>query len=197
MPAAMTELTKPPSKVCVANGLEMMDYSRIQFRPNPTVKVGDKPLSLHCTNPDVPYQDAIKTKDSLKPTHRVNTNKNVLIDGKSAANEQDMPMWHNLRQKYGSGGSTPPSNTGAPLGAGNTPNGVPPDYQWYMPSILSSQGDYEWDRLDKTGLDLMSTGNNYFQTPSNPNPLQSYYGIYDKAIKKKLEKMISPNVMVG
>ena len=197
MPAAMTELTKPPSKVCVANGLEMMDYSRIKFRPNPSVKVGDKPLSLHGTNPNTSYQDAIKTKDSLKPTHRVNTRKNVIVEGKSAANEQDMPMWHNLRQKYGSGSSTPPSNAGAPIGAGNTPNGVPPDYQWYLPSILASAGDYEWDRLDKTGLDLVSTGNNYFQAPSNPNPLQSYYGIYDRAIKKKLEKMKSPNVMVG
>ena len=191
MPAAMTELTKPPSKVCVANGLEMMDYSRIKFRPNPSVKVGDKPLSLHGTNPDVPYQDAIKTRDSLKPTHRVNTRKNVIIEGKSAANEQDMPMWHNLRQKYGSGGSTPPSNACAGAGAGNTTNGVPPDYQWYLPAIESSPGDADWDKCNKTGLDLTKT------PPSNANPLQSYYGIYDRAIKKKLEKMKSPNVMVG
>jgi len=44
---------------------------------------------------------------------------------------------------------------------------------------------------NKTGLDLTKT------PPSNPNPLQSYYGIYDSAIKKKLEKMISPNVKIG
>ena len=137
------------------------------------------------------------TGNSYEPIWERYIGKNVIVEGKSAANEQDMPMWHNLRQKYGSGSSTPPSNAGAPIGAGNTPNGVPPDYQWYLPSILASAGDYEWDRLDKTGLDLVSTGNNYFQTPSNPNPLQSYYGIYDRAIKKKLEKMKSPNVMVG
>lgn len=193
MPAAMTELTKPPSKVCVANGLEMMDYSRIKFRPNPSVRVGDKPLSLHGTNPDVPYQDAIKTRDSLKPTHRVNTRKNVIVEGKSAANEQDMPMWHNLRQKYGSGGSTPPSNACAGGGAGNTTNGVPPDYQWYLPSIDASPGDADWDKCNKTGLDLTKTP----PSPINADPLKSYYGIYDRAIKKKLEKMKSPNVMVG
>ena len=191
MPKAMIELTKPPSKVCVANGLEMMDYSRITFRPNPTVKAGDRPISLHQTNPDVPYTDAVKTKDSPQPTHRVNTNKNIRIDGKSAANEADLEMWHNLRQKYGSGGSTPPSNACAGAGAGNTTNGVPPDYQWYLPYIDSSPGDADWDKCNKTGLDLTKT------PPSNANPLQSYYGIYDRAIKKKLEAMISPNVKIG
>jgi hypothetical protein len=191
MPAVMTELTKPPSKVCVANGLEMMDYSRIVFRPNPTVKCNDKPISLHCTNPDTSYQNAIKTKDSLKSSHHVNTNKNVMIEDKSVANESDMEMWHNLRQKYGSSGSTPQSDNSAGAGPGNTPNGVPPDYQWYLPSVEANPGDADWDKYNKTGLDLTKT------PPSNPNPLQSYYGIYDSAIKKKLEKMISPNVMVG
>jgi len=191
MPAAMTELTKPPSKVCVANGLEMMDYSRINFIPNPTVKCNDKPISLHQTVPDTSYQDAIKTRDSLQPSHRVNTPKTCFIDGNSAANESDMEMWHNLRQKYGSGGSTPSSNTCAGAGAGNTTNGVPPDYQWYLPSIEANPGDADWDKCNKTGLDLTKT------PPSNPNPLQSYYGVYDSAIKKKLEKMVSPNVKIG
>tara|TARA_B100000949_G_scaffold171115_1_gene151509 strand:+ start:1714 stop:2289 length:576 start_codon:yes stop_codon:yes gene_type:complete len=191
MPAAMTELAKPPSKVCVANGLEMMDYSKIVFRPNPTVNCNDKPISLHCTDPDSPYTDAIKTRDSLQPSHHVNTNKNVMIDDKSVANESDMEMWHNLRQKYGSGGSTPTSNTCGGGGPGNTTNGVPPDYQWYLPSVEANPGDADWDKCNKTGVDLTKI------PPSNPNPLQSYYGIYDSAIKKKLEKMISPNVMVG
>ena len=191
MPAAMTELTKPPSKVCVANGLEMMDYSRINFIPNPTVKCNDKPISLHQTVPDTSYTDAIKTRDSLQPSHRVNTPKTCFIDGNSAANESDMEMWHNLRQKYGSGGSTPPSNACAGAGPGNTANGVPPDYQWYLPSVEASPGDADWDKCNKTGLDLTKT------PASNPNPKQSYYGIYDKAIKKKLEKMISPNVKIG
>ena len=97
----------------------------------------------------------------------------------------------NLRQKYGSGGSTPASNTCGGGGPGNTTNGVPPDYQWYLPSVEANPGDADWDKCNKTGLDLTKT------PPSNPNPLQSYYGIYDSAIKKKLEKMISPNVMVG
>ena len=145
MPAAMTELTKPSSKVCVANGLEMMDYSRINFIPNPTVKCNDKPISLHQTAPDTSYTDAIKTRDSLQPSHRVNTPKTCFIDGNSAANESDMEMWHNLRQKYGSGGSTPPSNACAGAGPGNTSNGVPPDYQWYLPSVEASPGDADRD----------------------------------------------------
>jgi len=196
MPAAMNQITIPKPKPGSVKG-QTMDHSKIHWINNPNVRCNDKFISLHNLKPSNSYQFAVKTKNHPKNTQSVMTPKNVRINDKSAGNENDFPMWLNLRQKYGTASSTPPSNTGAPLGAGNTPNGVPAQYQYYLPSIISSLGDYEWDRLDKTKLDLVSTGNNYFQPPSNPNPVQSYYGIYDSAVKKKIEAMKSPNMNIG
>jgi len=190
MPAAMNQIEIPqgnPAKIQGGN----MDHSKIKWINNPNVRCNDKFISLHNLKPSNPYSYAVKTKNHPDNTHSVMTTKNVRINDKSPANESDFPMWLNLRQQYGTGDTTPPTNACAGAGPGNTTKGVPPSYQYYLPAIQSHPGDRDWDACNKTGLDLTKN------PPTNPNPMQSYFGIYDRAVKRKIQAMKSPNMNIG
>ena len=189
MPAAMNQIKIPQGNPAKIQGGKI-DHSKIKWINNPNVKCNDKFISLHNLKPANPYAYATKTRNHPSSTHSVMTTKNVRVTDHSPANEPDMKMWLNLRQKYGEPGTDPDSMSfTAGMGAGNTPKGVPTEYNYYLPSIQGP--DKDWDAQAKTGIDLTKN------PPVLANPANDYYGIYDRAVKRKIEAMKSPNVNIG
>ncbi len=186
-------LQKPPEK-CYDAGPGKIDYSKIVFRPAGNVFMNGKPAGTFTVMPPKPYTCAVKTKQATALSNSIMSAGSVFAGGCPLNTSEDLGYTDHLRLQYGTPRTLPPSHACTGGGLGNTTKGVPPAHQNYLDTIKSHPGDFDWDRCDKTGVDLYSTGSNYFSTPTNQIPTQSYYGMLDDPSKKHFTEQKSPNV---
>ena len=153
-----------------------------------------KPAGTFTVIPPKPYTCAVKTKQAVTPSNSIMSAGTCFAGGFPMNTSEDLDYTKHLRLQYGTPRTSPPSHACTGGGLGNTTKGVPPAHQNYLDTIKSHPGDFDWDRCDKTGVDLYSTGSNYFSTPTNQIPTQSYYGMLDDPSKKHFTEQKSPNV---
>jgi hypothetical protein len=186
-------LQKPPEK-CYDAGPGKIDYSKIVFRQSGNVFMNGKPAGTFNVIPPTPYTCAVKTKQAIAPSNSVMSAGSVFAGGCPLNTSEDLGYTDHLRLQYGTPRTLPPSHACAGGGLGNTTKGVPPVHQNYLDTIKNHPGDFDWDRCDKQGIDLYSTGDNYYSTPTNQIPTQSYYGMLDDPSKNHFTCQKSPNV---
>ena len=191
---ALHNLQKPPEK-CYDAGPGKIDYSKIIFRPAGNVFMNGKPAGTFTVIPPKPYTCAVKTKQAIAPSaNSVMSAGSVFAGGCPLNTSEDLGYTDHLRLQYGTPRTLPPSHACTGGGLGNTTKGVPPVHQNYLDTIKNHDGDWDWDRCDKQGIDLYSTGENYYSTPTNQIPTQSYYGMLDDPSKNYFTCQKSPNV---
>ena len=191
---ALHNLQKPPEK-CYDAGPGKIDYSKIIFRPAGNVFMNGKPAGTFTVIPPKPYTCAVKTKQAIAPSaNSVMSAGSVFAGGCPLNTSEDLGYTDHLRLQYGTPRTLPPSHACTGGGLGNTTKGVPPAHQNYLDTIKNHDGDWDWDRCDKQGIDLYSTGENYYSTPTNQIPTQNYYGMLDDPSKNYFTCQKSPNV---
>ena len=191
---ALHNLQKPPEK-CYDAGPGKIDYSKIIFRPAGNVFMNGKPAGTFTVIPPKPYTCAVKTKQATAPSAKsIMSAGSVFAGGCPLNTSEDLGYTDHLRLQYGTPRTLPPSHACTGGGLGNTTKGVPPAHQNYLDTIKNHDGDWDWDRCDKQGIDLYSTGENYYSTPTNQIPTQSYYGMLDDPSKNYFTCQKSPNV---
>jgi len=191
---ALHNLQKPPEK-CYDAGPGKIDYSKIIFRPAGNVFMNGKPAGTFTVIPPKPYTCAVKTKQATAPSAKsIMSAGSVFAGGCPLNTSEDLGYTDHLRLQYGTPRTLPPSHACTGGGLGNTTKGVPPAHQNYLDTIKNHDGDWDWDRCDKQGIDLYSTGENYYSTPTNQIPTQSYYGMLDDPSKNHFTCQKSPNV---
>jgi hypothetical protein len=191
---ALHNLQKPPEK-CYDAGPGKIDYSKIIFRPAGNVFMNGKPAGTFTVIPPKPYTCAVKTKQATAPSAKsIMSAGSVFAGGCPLNTSEDLGYTDHLRLQYGTPRTLPPSHACTGGGLGNTTKGVPPAHQNYLDTIKNHDGDWDWDRCDKQGIDLYSTGENYYSTPTNQIPTQSYYGMLDDPSKNQFICQKSPNV---
>tara|TARA_Y100001949_G_scaffold146376_1_gene129932 strand:- start:293 stop:889 length:597 start_codon:yes stop_codon:yes gene_type:complete len=191
---ALHNLQKPPEK-CYDAGPGKIDYSKIIFRPAGNVFMNGKPAGTFTVIPPKPYTCAVKTKQATAPSAKsIMSAGSVFAGGCPLNTSEDLGYTDHLRLQYGTPRTLPPSHACTGGGLGNTTKGVPPAHQNYLDTIKNHDGDWDWDRCDKQGIDLYSTGENYYSTPTNQIPTQSYYGMLDDPSKNQFTCQKSPNV---
>jgi hypothetical protein len=187
-------LQKPPEK-CYDAGPGKIDYSKIIFRQAGNVFMNGKPAGTFTVIPPKPYTCAVKTKQATAPSaNSIMSAGSVFAGGCPLNTSEDLGYTDHLRLQYGTPRTLPPSHACTGGGLGNTTKGVPPAHQNYLDTIKNHDGDWDWDRCDKQGIDLYSTGENYYSTPTNQIPAQSYYGMLDDPSKNQFTCQKSPNV---
>ena len=187
-------LQKPPEK-CYDAGPGKLDYSKIVFRQSGNVFMNGKPAGTFTVIPPKPYTCAVKTKQATAPSAKsIMSAGSVFAGGCPLNTSEDLGYTDHLRLQYGTPRTLPPSHACTGGGLGNTTKGVPPAHQNYLDTIKNHDGDWDWDRCDKQGIDLYSTGENYYSTPTNQIPTQSYYGMLDDPSKNQFTCQKSPNV---
>ena len=187
-------LQKPPEK-CYDAGPGKIDYSKIIFRQAGNVFMNGKPAGTFTVIPPKPYTCAVKTKQATAPSAKsIMSAGSVFAGGCPLNTSEDLGYTDHLRLQYGTPRTLPPSHACTGGGLGNTTKGVPPAHQNYLDTIKNHDGDWDWDRCDKQGIDLYSTGENYYSTPTNQIPTQSYYGMLDDPSKNQFTCQKSPNV---
>ena len=187
-------LQKPPEK-CYDAGPGKIDYSKIIFRPAGNVFMNGKPAGTFTVIPPKPYTCAVKTKQATAPSAKsIMSAGSVFAGGCPLNTSEDLGYTDHLRLQYGTPRTLPPSHACTGGGLGNTTKGVPPAHQNYLDTIKNHDGDWDWDRCDKQGIDLYSTGENYYSTPTNQIPTQNYYGMLDDPSKNYFTCQKSPNV---
>ena len=191
---ALHNLQKTPEK-CYDAGPGKIDYSKIIFRPAGNVFMNGKPAGTFTVIPPKPYTCAVKTKQATAPSaNSIMSAGSVFAGGCPLNTSEDLGYTDHLRLQYGTPRTLPPSHACTGGGLGNTTKGVPPAHQNYLDTIKNHDGDWDWDRCDKQGIDLYSTGENYYSTPTNQIPTQSYYGMLDDPSKNYFTCQKSPNV---
>ena len=190
---ALHNLQKPPEK-CYDAGPGKIDYSKLVFRQSGNVFMNGKPAGTFTVIPPKPYTCAVKTKQAIAPSNSVMSAGSVFAGGCPLNTSEDLGYTDHLRLQYGTPRTLPPSHACTGGGLGNTTKGVPPAHQNYLDTIKNHDGDWDWDRCDKQGIDLYSTGENYYSTPTNQIPTQNYYGMLDDPSKNYFTCQKSPNV---
>ena len=190
----LNSIQKPPEK-CYDTGPGKIDYSKIVFRLAGNVFMNGKPAGTFTVIPPKPYTCAVKTKQATAPSaNSIMSAGSVFAGGCPLNTSEDLGYTDHLRLQYGTPRTLPPSHACTGGGLGNTTKGVPPAHQNYLDTIKNHDGDCDWDRCDKQGIDLYSTGENYYSTPTNQIPTQSYYGMLDDPSKNQFTCQKSPNV---
>ena len=190
----LNSIQKPPEK-CYDTGPGKIDYSKIVFRLAGNVFMNGKPAGTFTVIPPKPYTCAVKTKQATAPSAKsIMSAGSVFAGGCPLNTSEDLGYTDHLRLQYGTPRTLPPSHACTGGGLGNTTKGVPPAHQNYLDTIKNHDGDWDWDRCDKQGIDLYSTGENYYSTPTNQIPTQNYYGMLDDPSKNQFTCQKSPNV---